>query len=141
MVQNNSSQPDSDAQFPTESHQRTSVLLAEDDRALRRFLQVVLERAGYKVVPATDGLEAMKLVLSQPIVTDAIMPNLSGHEFCRFLRSSPNLSHLSVIQLSALERKDAKPNVAQQADEFLTKPVSGERLIECSKKLLASKKS
>jgi len=53
------------------------VLLAEDDRALRRFLEVVLERAGYKVIPAGDGLEAMKLALSTRIdivVTDATMP-------------------------------------------------------------------
>ncbi|MGH9874707.1 MAG: response regulator [Pyrinomonadaceae bacterium] len=145
MVQDNSSLPDSDAQFSTtESKRHVSVLLVEDDRALRRLLQVVLERAGYKVVPATDGLEAMKLVLSQPIdavVTDEIMPNLSGHEFCRFLRNSPTLSHLPVILLSALDRKDAQPNAADQADEFLTKPVSGERLIACIEKLLANNSS
>ena len=144
MVRNNSSLPDSDAQFsPTESDRPISVLLAEDDRALRRFLQVVLERAGYKVFPTSDGLEAMKLVLSTPIdvvVTDEVMPNLSGHEFCRFLRSSTALAHLPVILLSALERKDTK-NVAEQADALLSKPVSGEKLIECIEGLLTSKKS
>ena len=144
MVQHDSSLPDSDAQFsPTESDRRISVLLAEDDRALRRFLQIVLERAGYKVFPTSDGLEAMKLVLSTPIdvvVTDEVMPNLSGHEFCRFLRSSKALAHLPVILLSALERKDANHN-AEQADAFLVKPVSGEKLIECIEKLLAGKNS
>ena len=63
---------------------RVRVLLAEDDRALRRFLEVVLQRAGYDVIPAADGLEAMKIALSSNIdivVTDAMMPNLSGHEF------------------------------------------------------------
>jgi twitching motility two-component system response regulator PilH len=127
---------------PTENDRQTSVLLAEDDRALRRFLEVVLERAGYRVIPASDGLEAMKLVLSAPIdvvVTDAIMPNLSGHELCRFLRNSPALSHLPIILLSALERKDRNPG-AEQADAFLTKPVSGEKLIEVIEKLLAGKK-
>ena len=144
MVQQNSSLPDADAQFsPTESDRKISVLVAEDDRALQRFLQVVLERAGYKVVPASDGLEAMKLVLSSPIdvvVTDAIMPNLSGHEFCRFLRNSPALSHLPIILLSALGRKDSKQN-SEQADAFLSKPVSGKTLLACIEKLLASKNS
>ena len=116
-------------------------MLAEDDRALRRFLEVVLERAGYKVIPAADGLEAMKLALSTQIdivVTDAMMPNLSGHEFCRFLRNSQTLSHLPVILLSALERKEPNQNV-EQVDAFLSKPVSGETLVECIEKLLARK--
>ena len=144
MVQQNNSSPESDAHLSSaESDRQISVLLAEDDRALRRFLEVVLERAGYQVISASDGLEAMKLVLSSPIdvvVTDAMMPNLNGHEFCRFLRNSPTLSHLPVILLSALERKDANQN-AEQADAFLSKPVSGESLVECIEKLLARKKS
>ncbi len=144
MVQDNSSIPDSDAHLsPAENDRQTSVLLAEDDRALRRFLEVVLERAGYQVFSASDGLEAMKLVLSASIdvvVTDAIMPNLSGHEFCRFLRNSPKLSHLPIILLSALERKDRNPGI-EQADAFLIKPVSGEELIECIERLLAKRNS
>jgi len=143
MVQDNSSLPDSDAHLSRiENDRQTAVLLAEDDRALRRFLEVVLERAGYQVFSASDGLEAMKLVLSASIdvvVTDAMMPNLSGHEFCRFLRNSPTLSHLPIILLSALERKDTNP-VVEQADAFLAKPVSGEKLIECIEKLLAGSK-
>src|SRR6185503_9107499 len=130
MVQDNSSTPDSDVHLsPTENDQQTSVLLAEDDRALRRFFEIVLERAGYQVFSASDGLEAMKLVLSASIdvvVTDAMMPNLSGHEFCRFLRNSPTLSHLPIILLSALERKGT--DAAEQADAVLTKPVAGEKL-------------
>ena len=141
MLQKNTSLSESNRAVPqTERVRRTRVLLAEDDRALRRFLEVVLERAGYKVIPAADGLEAMKLALSTQIdivVTDAMMPNLSGHEFCRFLRNSQTLSHLPVILLSALERKDNQ-NV-EQVDAFLSKPVSGETLVECIEKQLARK--
>ena len=126
---------------PAEGGKRTRVLLAEDDRALRRFFEIVLDRAGYKVIPAADGLEAMKLALSTPIdvvVTDAMMPNLSGYEFCRFLRNSQTLAHLPVILLSALERKENNPN-AEQVDAFLAKPVSGEGLIACIEGLLNRK--
>jgi CheY-like chemotaxis protein len=118
------------------------VLLAEDDRALRRFLEVVLQRAGYQVIPAADGLEAMKIALSSKIdivVTDAMMPNLSGHEFCRFLRNSQTISKIPVILLSALERKDTNHD-SDQVDAFLAKPISGDRLIECIERLLASRK-
>jgi len=144
MLQKNSSLSESNSAVPqAERVRRTRVLLAEDDRALRRFLEVVLERAGYKVIPAADGLEAMKLALSTQIdivVTDAMMPNLSGHEFCRFLRNSQTLSHLPVILLSALERKEPHQNV-EQVDAFLSKPVSAETLVECIEKLLARKRN
>jgi CheY-like chemotaxis protein len=142
MLQEDTSLPESNGAVPqAENGRRTRVLLAEDDRALRRFLEVVLERAGYKVLPAADGLEAMKIALSVPIdivVTDAMMPNLSGHEFCRFLRNSQTLSHIPVVLLSALERKEPNQN-AEQVDAFLSKPVSAESLIECIEKLLARK--
>jgi CheY-like chemotaxis protein len=135
----NSSSPAGNAPLSTAAKQ--TVLLAEDDRALRRFLEIVLVRAGYQVYSAADGLEAMQLVLAHPIdivVTDAMMPNLSGHELCRFLRNSPTLAHLPVILLSALERQETSSE-PDQADAFLAKPVSGEILIECIEKLVAGK--
>ena len=138
--ENNFSSVEPNAQ-PRAHGRQTAVLLAEDDRALRRFLEVVLERAGYKVHAAADGLEAMKLVLSKAIdivVTDAMMPNLSGHELCRFVRNSRTLAHLPVILLSALERPETSVE-PDQADAFLAKPVSGENLIECIEKLVARK--
>jgi DNA-binding response OmpR family regulator len=140
MLQENTSLSESNTAVPPlEGARRPRVLLAEDDRALRRFLEVVLDRAGYKVIPVADGLEAMKVALSVPVdivVTDAMMPNLSGHEFCRFLRNSQTLSHIPVILLSALERKETTHNT-EQVDAFLSKPVSGESLVECIEKLLA----
>lgn len=118
------------------------MLLAEDDRALRRFLEVVLQRAGYSVIPAADGLEAMRIALSTEIdivVTDAMMPSLSGHEFCRFLRNNQTLSRLPVILLSALEQKESNENL-EHVDAFLLKPVSGDTLIGCIESLLARRK-
>lgn len=118
-------------------------MLAEDDRALRRFLVVLLERSGYEVISASDGIEAMKIAVLHPIdviITDSMMPNLNGHEFCRFIRSSQKLAHLPIILLSALDRKDVSQNV-EQADAFLAKPVSGEDLIECIERLLGREKT
>jgi two-component system cell cycle response regulator len=143
MIQEKTSSPEPVANLShAESGGRIRVLLAEDDRALRRYLEVVLERAGYEVISAADGIEAMKVAVSTPIdivITDSMMPNLNGHEFCRFLRSSQKLSHLPIILLSALERKERNQNV-EQADAFLAKPVSSERLVECIEKLMARQK-
>ncbi len=117
---------------------RARVLLAEDDRSLRRYLEVVIGRAGYDVVSATDGLQAMKTLLTSPIdivITDAMMPNLSGHELSRFLKNTPQLSHLPIILLSARERKETSQE-AEPVDAFLAKPVSAVDLIDCIGELL-----
>src|SRR3954465_4842225 len=85
---------------------RGTILIVEDDRSIRRYLEVILQRAGYCVVAAADGLEAMKAALTAAIdavVTDAIMPHLNGYELCRFLRHHPKLSGLPVVLLSGFE--------------------------------------
>jgi CheY-like chemotaxis protein len=117
---------------------RPTVLLAEDDRALRRYLEVVLRRAGYEVLPAADGLEAMKLLLSNAVdavVTDAVMPHLSGHELCRFLREHPRLKDLPVLLLSGSDPSSRPEQTG--ADIHLSKPVGADELAAGVARLLA----
>jgi CheY-like chemotaxis protein len=114
------------------------VLLVEDDRSLRRYLEVVLRRAGYDVAVAADGLEAMRVTLTSNVdivVTDAIMPNLNGYELSRFLRSTPKLSHIPIVLLSALENQEIVRE-DHRADAYLSKPVSPDDLTECLERLL-----
>ncbi|HEX5707445.1 MAG TPA: response regulator [Pyrinomonadaceae bacterium] len=117
-----------------------TVLLVEDDRALRRFLEVTLERAGYRVVAASDGLEAMKAALSTDInavVTDAVMPHLGGRELCGFLRRHPKLRALPVVLLSGSEGAGVPAGEAsERPDVCLTKPVRPEELTNCLASLL-----
>ena len=130
--------PPSQNKEPQVAKEKARLLLVEDDKALRRYLEVTLERAGYDVLAASDGLEAMKLALSSPVdlvLTDEMMPNLSGHELCRFLRNSPQLTHIPIVLLSGMEKKDASSE-AGLADAFLAKPVAAERLLECVAGLL-----
>ena len=119
-----------------------TVLLVEDDRALRRYLEVVLQRAGYAVVAAGDGLEAMKAALSgarvDAVVTDAVMPHLGGHELCRFLRRHPKLSALPVVLLSGADQTAASPDASERADIYLFKPVRPEELTACLAGLLSN---
>jgi DNA-binding response OmpR family regulator len=115
------------------------ILLVEDDRSLRRYLEVILQKAGYAVITASDGLEAMKAALTtrvDAVVTDAIMPHLGGHELCRFLRCQSKLSHLPVILLSGLESNGAAAAKEDGADVYLSKPVSPVELINCLERLL-----
>ena len=97
------------------------ILLVEDDRSVRRYLEVTLQRSGYKVITAGDGLEAMKIALSSSIdavVTDAIMPHLSGQQLARFLRSDAKFSRVPIVLLTGQENKAA----AASADASTTRP-------------------
>lgn len=123
-------------------HDRARILLVEDDNALRRYVEVTLQRAGYEVISAADGLEAMKFALTSVVdmvITDAMMPNLSGHELCRFLRNSSRLSHIPIILLSGIERKEGSPE-EEFADALFSKPVSAEDLTACVAQLLVSRR-
>ena len=130
--------PDSLSLAAAKRPQMPCVLLVEDDRSLRRYLEVVLRQEGYEVFVAADGLEAMRISLRSAVdvvVTDAIMPHLNGYELCRFLRNTPHLSQIRIVLLSALDNVDSQPEDLQ-ADEFLTKPVKPEDLIACVERLL-----
>ena len=115
------------------------VLLAEDDRSVRRYLEVTLQRAGYKVIVAGDGLEAMKLALSSEmdaVVTDAIMPHLSGQQLARFLRGNPKLAGIPIILLTGQENKAASAAPDDLINAFLYKPINAQQLITCLETLL-----
>lgn len=118
---------------------RATVLLVEDDRAARRYFEVVLQRAGYEVIAADDGVQALKAALSttvDAVVTDAIMPHLGGHELCRFLRRHPKLAHLPVVLLSGADKSPNAHDAAESADVYLSKPVRPEELTGCLARLL-----
>ncbi|MBD0326754.1 MAG: response regulator [Pyrinomonadaceae bacterium] len=122
-----------------ESAPRQTILLVEDDRSIRRYLEVILQKAGFTVLTAGDGAEAMKIALTthvDAIVTDAIMPHLGGHELCRFIRRQAKLARLPIILLSGLENKLPATNKEDGADVYMAKPITPTELINCLERLL-----
>lgn len=109
------------------------ILLAEDDAAMRRLIEVVLKRAGYEVVATEDGLQAMQAAGTQKFdlaVIDAIMPNLSGLELCRIFRANPMWKNMQLVMMSGLEAQtdcdaDAHLLKSSHLQEELLKTVSG----------------
>jgi CheY-like chemotaxis protein len=102
---------------------KMKVLLAEDDSSIRRFIEVILQRAEYEVLTAGDGLEAMKLALSNKIdavVADAMMPNLGGYDLCRMMRQNPQFKNIPFVILSGMEQEQFS-NAEFQADAYLMK--------------------
>jgi CheY-like chemotaxis protein len=102
-------------------------------------LEVTLQRAGYEVIGAADGLEAMKLALSSDVhvvVTDSIMPQLSGQQLAAFLRGNDKLSKIPIVLLTGQENKSAANAANAPIDAFLYKPVRADELTNCLSKLL-----
>lgn len=115
------------------------MLLAEDDRSARRYLEVMMKRWGYKVITAADGLEAMKLALAAQIdmvVTDAIMPKLSGQQLARFLRNNERLNRIPIVLLTGQDNREAASSPDEAIDAYLYKPVKAEQLKSCLEQLL-----
>ena len=116
---------------------RPKILLVEDDPAMRRYLSVVLQRAGFAIVATGDGLEAVELAMTHPIdavVTDGMLPGLDGRELCRYLRQHPATAHVPTILLSGLTVGIAETR--GYVDTFLPKPADAAKIINSLTTLL-----
>ncbi len=104
------------------------ILLVEDEPAQREVLSYNLSAEGFRVAEAGDGEEAMALVGEDPpdlIVLDWMMPNLSGIEVCRRLKSRAETRSIPIIMLSARsEELDRVRGLETGADDYVIKPYS-----------------
>jgi len=112
---------------------KTRILIAEDEINLREVLFIQLEHAGYEVIEAQDGQQAMdKAIHTQPdlILLDVMMPHLNGFEVCRKLRASLVTRHIPVIMLTAKAEADDKiVGLEGGANDYITKPWSHRELL------------
>ena len=105
---------------------RGKVLLVEDEEQLRRVMKDLLEREGYQIVEAADGVSALEQVdrhAPDLILLDLNLPGLDGYEVLSQLRSRPITAEVPVIVLTAKGDEDNEVRVLKLgADDFLTKP-------------------
>jgi type II secretory ATPase GspE/PulE/Tfp pilus assembly ATPase PilB-like protein/CheY-like chemotaxis protein len=104
----------------------TCVLLVEDEETLRRVMKDLLEREGYTIVEARDGVEALDEVDRQApdvIILDLNLPSLDGYAVLQQIRSRPATRHIPVMVLTAKGDEDNEVRVFELgADDFITKP-------------------
>jgi two-component system phosphate regulon response regulator PhoB len=105
-----------------------TVLIVEDETALTTLLRYNLEREGYRVFEARDGEEALLLageVHPDLVILDWMLPQLSGIEVCRRLRSRGEIRNVPVIMLTARgEEPDRIRGLDTGADDYIVKPFS-----------------
>ena len=108
-----------------------TILVVEDEKQARELLTVYLEGAGYQVVCASDGLEAIEKAkeLKPSIITlDIILPKKNGLEVLRELKTLPETKEIPIIIISIMENKEL--GLCLGAADYLVKPVDREELIQ-----------
>ncbi len=102
------------------------VLVVDDEEDLRRLLQFHLEQAGYQVTTASTAAEALLAVGSHrpsTVVLDVMLPDLSGVEVCKKLRSDKTFSDTGILMLTALgDDEDRVGGLLAGADDYVVKP-------------------
>jgi len=122
--------------------QEKLIILADDSISVRKFVGRMLEKAGYRVRLAGDGLEALEIALQTPcdlIITDLEMPRTNGYELIMHLRQNPETKKIPVMVVtSRAGAKHRERAVKEGAAAFLTKPVQDEQLIAAVTSLIGS---
>lgn len=119
-----------------------SVLIVDDEPMTRNLLRLMLERAGFRILEAEDGVMALEMIaeqLPEVVVLDVMMPHLDGITVCETLRKQAETAALPIILLSARTAPDAiRRGLQAGANRYLGKPVSREELIRTIREVLQS---
>jgi twitching motility two-component system response regulator PilG len=110
------------------------ILVIDDSSTIRRSAEIFLSQAGYSVLLANDGFEALaKIVDSRPalIFCDILMPRLDGFQTCALVRRSPSCSSIPVVMLSSRDGLfDRARGLLAGASAYLTKPFTKDSLLQ-----------
>lgn len=114
---------------------RKRVLIVDDAALVRAYYRQALERAGYDVDEALNGLEGLEKVLMQPFdlaIVDVNMPQMDGMTFIRTLRGKdlPTSAIATLVTSTEAKEQDVAAARVAGANYYLTKPISQEKLIE-----------
>ena len=116
------------------------ILVVDDEPNIVRSLTFVLDKGGYDVSIAGDGVEAMSMIReSKPniLILDVMMPNKSGYDVCSEIKSDPELRDIHVVMLTAKGQVgDREAVLSQGADEYISKPFSPIEILARVKELL-----
>ncbi len=112
-----------------ESAKKHKILVVDDEAAVRRILTMRLSMAGYEVISAADGEEALEIFASETpdlMVLDVMLPKLDGYGVCRTLRKTSNIPIIMLSALGTIADRIAGLDIG--ADDYLAKPFSPKEL-------------
>ncbi|MBF0328361.1 MAG: response regulator [Nitrospirae bacterium] len=112
---------------------RYRILCVDDEQSNLKLLDAILLPRGFEVVKASNGKEAMLIVLKEKIdlmLLDVMMPEMNGFEVCRTIRDVDEVRHIPVVLITALHDKmDRIKGIEAGADDFVSKPFDKDELL------------
>lgn len=118
------------------------ILIVEDSPTQAARLRRTLETNGYRTQTAANGREALERIAQQPpdlVISDVLMPEMDGYEFCAQVKKSPELRRIPVVLLTALDRPyDIIQGLRCGADNFMIKPYDSAQLLTRLRGILAN---
>ncbi|WP_407430534.1 two-component regulator propeller domain-containing protein [Arcticibacter sp.] len=130
---------DADAE-ETPPNDQPSVLVVEDDKALRSFIYESLLNEGYQAIKAKNGVEGLEQLRKHTpdiVISDVMMPEMDGFELCRTIKTDINYSHIPVILLTAKTNAEAEiEGLENGADAYISKPFKWKQVSLITKNLL-----
>src|SRR6516164_3312706 len=115
------------------------ILIIEDERALTKVLAYNLQREGYEVTVAHDGVEGLRRAQANPpdlVILDLMLPGMDGLDVCRELRAGERTRDIPILMLTAkAEETDQIVGFSMGADDYVTKPFSVKVLLQRIKAL------
>jgi CheY-like chemotaxis protein len=128
------------------------VLVVDDEMDMRIFITTLLETSGYKPLSAVDGKEGWEIACQKKpklVILDVMMPNESGINLYRQLKSDPELKDIPVIMLSALSKKtffhsqrvldEYKGEKVPEPQAYIEKPPEPDELLEAIQKAIGDR--
>ncbi len=116
------------------------ILVADDEPYVLRSIEYTLSRAGYAVVTAVDGQEALDKALAESpdlVFLDIQMPRMDGNEVCKKLREDPTRAALPIIVITAKGQESERLfSLECGASDYITKPYSPRKMLERVKEIL-----
>lgn len=128
----------------TAPHNSYKLLIVDDNPEIRRYLFNCFSNI-YQIVEAADGFEGLEKALSNNpdiIITDVLMPEMDGNEFCEKIKSNIATCHIPIIMLTAVDQKEQQiKGLETGADIYMVKPFHHDVLIAQVKRLLESRET
>jgi two-component system alkaline phosphatase synthesis response regulator PhoP len=125
--------------------EKKRILVVDDEPDFCSIVQANLEKEGFEVEVAYDGVEGIKKVKANPpdaIVLDVIMPEKDGYEVCAEIKADEKYADIPVLMLTAVASRVSsthyshREGMSMEAEDYLPKPASAQQILESVKRLL-----
>ncbi len=119
---------------PAQESRQKVILLADDSEMVRNFHSYILKNAGYEIISAIDGADALEKLLMNSVdlvATDINMPNMDGYELVKRIRKMDDYEDIPIIIISTeSEAQDKQKGYDAGANVYIIKPTPPEQLVE-----------